>query len=1003
MKYTEFKKWSLAILGGMVLVYSVLVLGFVATTPDLGLRCLIDDPERDGPNIELVSSVFRADGERAPKIGDVITEIGRQPINTFLDFTYSLVRLRSTSIPPGGHIDDDLAMLEMGELLPPVVVKDYRDGERWVEVKFRGANDPVIHRCWLQVQSLPPGELALSFTWFLLYLGIFAIAALAAWTRPFDTPARLFFVMSIVNVGAFVGGYNWWLISGSPALVVPFIVCALLLPITTLHFFLVYPERKSWMSRFPRLMLVVLYTIPVIAIVTMLSVILYAHWQTNHGGPAAQVQGTLDVLGQLISCCLGMASLQFGGALVAMLHSYVTARTPLVRDQVRWLLWAGLLAGIPVAYTLYLAITDKVAFALGQASLPMFAASLLFMCAYAVGIARYKLMLVDQLLHRGMLYYGMSLGIAAAYSVSIALSSLAGLSQMSAAGHAWAGVATVMLAVLLLGWFRDRLQQIVDRRFFHEKYPLDRALFRMSEAGRLLEPEALADRLLASCRDVLGAERAALYLKDGDSGDFRMIAVVGAWRAPVRMAASHALVSGLSAESSVMLAGQRDAASLEAMGAMDVDLVHALEVEGEVAGVLLLAARRNGAPFAAEDLAFLTALSQITSVALHSARVHAAFKRVNEDVRLKAERIVEQQRLISMLQSEITSRANPVIVTEAEPFHRGLIRGDSPAIVGVLETVRKVSSSQSSVLVRGESGTGKELLAQAIHENSPRRAGPMISVHCGALSPGLLESELFGHVKGAFTGAHRDRMGRFELANSGTLFLDEIGDISLETQIKLLRVLQERTFEAVGGSNEIQVDVRLIAATHQNLEQLIQEGRFREDLFYRLNVISITLPPLRERSDDIVDLALHFLSRTAQRVGKTITHLDDEALHALVRYRWPGNIRELENVIERAVVLTDGPNVTLRDLPPHVVHDEPIQTTRGGPRPAQALPGSPHPMPASHGAREPHATREGKNTEERTRLVDALARTSGNKAEAARLLGLPRSTFFSKLKKFGLS
>ena len=198
------------------------------------------------------------------------------------------------------------------------------------------------------------------------------------------------------------------------------------------------------------------------------------------------------------------------------------------------------------------------------------------------------------------------------------------------------------------------------------------------------------------------------------------------------------------------------------------------------------------------------------------------------------------------------------------------------------------------MLIRGESGTGKELLARALHETSPRAGRPFVKVHCAALSPGLLESELFGHVKGAFTGAHRDKVGRFELANGGTLFLDEIGDIDLSVQTKLLRVLQEMTFERVGSSDPVQVQVRLIAATHQDLEALIRQGRFREDLYYRLNVISITMPPLRERSEDIPELVQHFLRVYGSRCGKTELGIDDEVLVLLKSYHWPGNVRQLE-------------------------------------------------------------------------------------------------------------
>ncbi len=215
------------------------------------------------------------------------------------------------------------------------------------------------------------------------------------------------------------------------------------------------------------------------------------------------------------------------------------------------------------------------------------------------------------------------------------------------------------------------------------------------------------------------------------------------------------------------------------------------------------------------------------------------------------------------------------------------------------------------MLIRGESGTGKELLAAAIHRASPRASRSFVKVHCAALSQSLLESELFGHVKGAFTGADRDRIGRFEQANGGTLFLDEIGDINLEVQTKLLRVLQEMAFERVGSSQSITVDVRILAATHQDLEALMRTGRFREDLYYRLNVICLQTPALRERREDIFELAVYFLDVHAQRTGKPVTHLEPEAVEALAAYDWPGNIRELENVLERAVVLADGPAVTL--------------------------------------------------------------------------------------------
>ena len=268
----------------------------------------------------------------------------------------------------------------------------------------------------------------------------------------------------------------------------------------------------------------------------------------------------------------------------------------------------------------------------------------------------------------------------------------------------------------------------------------------------------------------------------------------------------------------------------------------------------------------------------------------------------------------------------------------------------------------------------------------------MVTVHCAALSPSLLESELFGHVKGAFTDARQDKIGRFQLADGGTIFLDEIGDISLETQVKLLRVIQERTFEPVGSNQTIRSDVRIIAATHQNLEKLIAQGRFREDLFYRLNVISLTLPPLRKRVEDIPELVQHFLKVSGEKAGKRVLTVDAEALRALEAYAWPGNIRELQNVIERSVVMSESSSIRAEDLPVEVLHQKPSRPI------LLDTPSAKTSLPTMSVARKTQTRKE----QERARLTDALERCNGNKAEAARSLGMPRSTFFSKLKKHGL-
>jgi transcriptional regulator with GAF, ATPase, and Fis domain len=397
----------------------------------------------------------------------------------------------------------------------------------------------------------------------------------------------------------------------------------------------------------------------------------------------------------------------------------------------------------------------------------------------------------------------------------------------------------------------------------------------------------------------------------------------------------------------------------------------------------------------------LAAFAQITVLALEGAEGHRTIEQLNRELQAKLEKISEQQHRILALETRLRRQSVPreepaPSQTELPAVASGGMVGSGPVVQQLLHLVRKVAATDAVVLIRGESGTGKELLAKAVHETSPRAAKPFVKVHCAALSPTLLESELFGHVKGAFTGAHRDKIGRFEAANGGTLFLDEIGDVSLEVQTKLLRVLQEKTIERVGSSESMEVDVRILAATHQNLEDLIRKGRFREDLFYRLNVFPIRMPPLRERVEDIPELAMHFMRVSAQRNHKDVTHIDDDVLAAFKGHAWPGNIRQLENVIEKAVVLTESPVLTMHEIDSEDFQFLPLE---------EEADRSPALMQEAAFAKRAEAGswRNERDRVEREQMVRALAAASGNKAEAARTLGIARSTLVSKLKKLGLS
>ncbi len=322
------------------------------------------------------------------------------------------------------------------------------------------------------------------------------------------------------------------------------------------------------------------------------------------------------------------------------------------------------------------------------------------------------------------------------------------------------------------------------------------------------------------------------------------------------------------------------------------------------------------------------------------------------------------------------------------------IIGTSAKMQEVFSLIDKIADTDSTVLITGESGTGKELVARTIHYKSSRSENNFVPINCGAIPKDLLESELFGHEKGAFTGAISTRIGRFELANGGTIFLDEVGELAPELQVKLLRVLQEREFERVGGVKTIKVDVRIIAATNKDLEELVQKGKFREDLFYRLNVIPLHLPPLRERKDDIPLLVEHFIEKHALSKGRESPEISQEILNIFMQYPWPGNVRELENIIERLCILASGRKVELSDLPERF-------------RSLPALKTDNH-IPEIQVQEDIELTPKGIDLNRvlddiETRLItQALEITGGNKTRAARLLGLNRTTLIEKLKKKGL-
>ncbi len=974
--------------------YSLWVLWVVAWAGDAGIRSVmsVDIKQEVSPEFDWAPD--------RPAVGDLLVSIDGRPILNYNDYIRAMRQFRH-------QVDETIR----------VVWKTPQGQVKQADAKVRYR--PFRMYVW-------------SLVWFVQEMLIFAVGFYVFWKRPRDASAHLFFWLCIVTVGAFMGGYHWTEIVVEPVLIYLFVLFALFVPVVSLHLYLVFPRVHPIYEKHRRGVLSLIYGIGLIYLGLLWTFMVISRLRTEPG-----VDTAIWIIKQLAYGYIGLSVVYFGLCIALLRTSYRTATNRSERNQAYWIWLASVLGTLPISYQLWTAWNNPSTLGLASAAWPMFVVSMLYTIAYAFSITRYKLMQVEEIYNRGKLYVMASLSAGLLYSAILVTCGVVIRDQLMAyrtTGAITAGAVAIVILVLT-GAARDRFQKVIDKRFYREKYKFDQALQRMNLAvGSLVDRETLGRRLLEAAADVLRIEWAALYLCDQDRGPLKLVACHGPEPDERTLPADNPLVERLRGTTvlrmpSMMGFSPPSDPAIDAMISLGGEHAAALESNGLLAGLLVLGPKRSGLPYEDEEVAFLNALGSVAILALHSAGIHQTLERLNQELRAKVEKIAEQQRRILILQDQLAQgRGDDAGVREPgelpEPMVFGPIKGSSPAVRRMLELARRVAASHSAVLIRGESGTGKELLAEAIHSASPRAGRPFVKVHCAALSQGLLESELFGHVKGAFTGADRDRVGRFEQANGGTLFLDEIGDINLEVQTKLLRVLQEMSFERVGSSHTISVDVRILAATHQDLEALIEQGRFREDLFYRLNVIPLRTPSLRERKDDIFELAVHFLRRHAGTTGRPVTHLEESAVESLLSYDWPGNIRELENVIERAVLLSDGPALTVEDLAQEI--REPVRFARGRPKvrgrravvrlgSRAALPGPKQAEPATRSlpapgdtatttAARPQLQTLGDEADEyeRIQLLDALNEAGGNKSEAARLLGLPRSTFFSKLKKHRL-
>jgi transcriptional regulator with GAF, ATPase, and Fis domain len=1030
----------LAIVVATVLVFAYAggVLSYVMMMPDIGVRCAFT------PVVNHFNKDFffapASPNAKPPSGDDEIVSIGGQEVSNWVEILHELNVLRSNVVESGTRED-----LRSDSSKTHLII----DGQEIVRVGYKSSADGQTHEVWLHVGRPPYETLVPSLLWFSLKIILFAVGAIVFWKRPEDRSATLFFLFCLVSFGAYMGGYHWHRIVTQPLLILVFMICSVLLPAVSLHFYLVFPRPKTILDAAPRRVLLALYGPPVFFLLLLISGYLRIRWLFQN--TSTDVAGLLGEILFEIYCYFCVAALWYLTSVVCLLHSYRRASNVTERNQVKWILFGTLASLAPIGYSLYLALAERQRFGGGAATWPMFFASLCVTVAFAISITRYRLLQLDQLINSGVVYLLISFLVGIVYyGILVVFAGMSLLDSLSLKAHSFAQMLMVSGTVLLVLFGLDRLRgRLLLRRYRHfrrEKSQLDHTLQRMSRAiEQLVDPPTLAHHLLHTSAELFGASRGAVYLRQGDPPLYQLTEPLGPAPALAELSFGCPLVEVLVSQGTLALSGPARSVSDGLVptapgprqlhflgGTVAQGLLH----EGQLLGILVLgppaeprgsAADTTGG-YTAEDLHLLTAFAQMTVLALLSAEGHRKIEVLNRELQTKVEKIGEQNRRIMSLQNQLSAVRQPPPAlappladgepqtTNGEPrtADNGMI-GSSLQVRNLMQHVRKVAATDSVVLLRGESGTGKELLARAIHENSPRATKPFIAVHCSALSPGLLESELFGHVKGAFTGAIRDKVGRFEAADGGTLFLDEIGDISVEVQIKLLRVLQEMTFERVGSSEPVKVDVRILAATHQDLEMLMRQNRFREDLFYRLNVLRIHLPPLRERAEDIPELAQHFLRLYSARMNKQVANIDDDALACLKAYPWPGNIRQLENAIQHAVVIAEKPLVTIDELPAELRAVPSFFKDEHSPLDDDVREAAEHWSPLSNYTPTPSGIvappalmsaiqneRAERERRERDRLVRALAAAGGNKAEAARALGMARTTFLSRLKRLGL-
>jgi transcriptional regulator with GAF, ATPase, and Fis domain len=743
--------------------------------------------------------------------------------------------------------------------------------------------------------------------------------------HPDDPAARRFYRTSCIYAIVYVGAMSWSRLMPHPVLGVTFLLALFTAPAIALDLAIDFPHRNT-ISPGARQWRRVAYSLMfVIGAVCAAAIVIAARDYRAGAGDRA--------LYWVVGCVATQMALIVVHAIVALVFQMREVRRAHgpARAQLRWLLFGQVMSALPAIASIPFALVDLEMFLLVWYRPFVVAIAVIWAVAYGLAVLRVRLADVDALISS-------SAGYAVATGASLAILAAVVLATGWFTGQIVGG----LVAVVLFGPIRASVNRWLDRRFFRDRGHYVEALRKVGESLALLRaPDALAKQAVEQVTDAVRAERGALYLRDGDR--WVIASAVGDF-------------------------GDEPVAPEDGISIR----VATVNTNDPVA-ILVLGPRRSGDLYSSQDKDLLGALASQLGVALANARAFGTITELsktlesqNDEIRTLRDRLEDENRFL---------RARVEAALEG-----ATLVGDSRAIRELTKTIDRVARSDANVLVLGESGTGKGLVARTLHAASPRSAGPFLHVDCGAIAAGVFESELFGHERGAFTGAARMRRGPIELADGGTLFLDEIGELPLELQPKLLRVLEDRSFLRVGGTQPVSVDVRIIAATHRDLDDMVARGELREDLYFRLRVVELVVPPLRQRRGDLSALCASLLPRAAKRCGRATLPLSADALARMAAYGWPGNVRELENVLERALVLCEGPEITAEDL---------------------ELPDRPAPPEIIVESIEaPHD--EVMETIERKRLTAALRAAGGNQSHAAKALGMPRTTLINKLRRYGL-